>query len=819
MTFCSPSAQVAASHYPPPKNAVSAMLAPDRPAWRGLIGVLSALAILTGTVAGAATNNAATHPAEVIHRSVVEADIDEQVEALLAQMTMAEKVGQLRLMSIGQDLPRDAMLAAIARGEVGAVFNSVTAEGNRELQQAAVNDSRLGIPLFFAYDVVHGHRTQFPIGPGLASTWNTEAVERAASVMAREASADGLDATFAPVVDISRDPRWGRVAEGFGEDPYLVSQMARAMVRGLQGDDLSDPDRIMATVKHFALYGAVEGGRDYNVVDMSLLRMHQDFLPPYRAAIDEGAGAVMVALNTVNGVPASANTWLLRELLRDDWGFDGLVLSDHGAIDELMRHGVAANGPQAATLALAAGLDMSMADQHYQAALPALLSEGKIEMSRLDDAVRRVLRTKFRLGLFSDPFRRIGSPDQDPADIHDESRLHRSEALELARQSLVLLKNRDQTLPIPAGATVALVGPLADSAIDIMGSWSAAGRSEQAVTVRAGMLDLASQHEVELGYAQGANVLADPDIVESLNQLNWDQDEIELNPRGDAALIAEAVELAEQADVVVAVVGEARSMSHESSSRTSLTLPGQQTALIEALAATGKPLVVVVLSGRPLALTAVNEHADALIQAWYPGTEGGNAVAEVLYGMVNPSGHLPLSLPRSVGHLPAHYNVLALGRPYGGKGPGNYTSHYFDAKNGPLYAFGHGLSYTDFSLSPIRLSATTLGNGESATATVTLRNDGKTAGATVVQLYVRDEVAPVVQPIRSLRGFQRVQLQPGEEKDVEFEIDASTLAIVNAELERVAEPGSFLLRVGLSSDAGQEARLEWVGPAEVLATQ
>ncbi len=737
---------------------------------------------------------------------------DARMESLLAAMTLEEKTGQLRLLSIGADLPRDRMLEAIAQGQVGAVFNSVTPAGNRELQQAAVGHSRLGIPLFFAYDVVHGHRTQFPTGPGLASTWDPEQVRHAASVMAREASADGIDMTFAPVVDISRDPRWGRIGEGFGEDPYLASQMAQAMVAGLQGDDLADRDRIMATVKHFALYGAVEGGRDYNVVDMSPLRMHQDFLPPYRAAVAAGAGAVMTALNTVNGVPASANRWLLRDLLRDDWGFDGLVLSDHGAIDELMRHGVARDGADAAGLALGAGLDMSMADQHYAQSLPALVTSGQIDEATLDEAVRRVLRAKWQLGLFHDPFLRIGTPGDDPPEIHHESRLHREAARAVARQSLVLLENRSETLPLAANATVALVGPLADSAIDIMGSWSAAGVAAQAVTVKQGMLAQADKGGGTVQYARGANVVADPDVVDYLNRLNWDQPEVLQDERPASAMIDEALQLARRADVVVAVVGEARGMSHESSSRTSLTLPGHQQRLIDALAATGKPLVVVVMSGRPLALGHVAQAADALIQAWYPGTEGGHAVADVLYGVVNPSGHLPLSLPRSVGHLPSHYNALRLGRPYAGSGPGNYTSHYFDADNGALYPFGHGLSYSDFSLSPIRLSADQLGPGDTVRLSVTLRNPSTRRGATVVQLYVRDEVASVVQPVRSLRGFERVELAAGESREVVFEVGADTLAMVDASLAQVVEPGMFSLQVGLSSAAGPQATLEWTGP-------
>ncbi|MGE4337797.1 MAG: beta-glucosidase BglX [Pigmentiphaga sp.] len=725
-------------------------------------------------------------------------DREALLDHLIESMTIDEKIGQLRLISIGADMPHERLQEEVAAGRVGGTFNSVTRHDNRPLQEAAVERSRLGIPIYFAYDVVHGHRTIFPIGPGLASTWDPEAIALTGEVMAREAAADGLDMSFAPVVDITRDPRWGRTSEGFGEDPHLVSEIARAMVRSMQGGDPAQSDRIMASVKHFALYGAVEGGRDYNVVDMSRLRMYQDFLPPYRAAVEAGAGAVMVALNTINGVPASANRWLLRDLLRDEWGFQGVTVSDHGAITELLRHGVAADEAEAAQLALAAGLDMSMADTLYGQELPGLLERGEVKADWLDQAVRNVLRTKYDLGLFHDPYRRIGQAADDPVNVHDESRLHRADARRVAQQSLVLLENHDRALPLSPTAKVALVGPLADSQVDMLGSWSAAGRREQAVTLWQGMRE-AARPPGWVRLARGANITDDPAIVEYLNFLNWDTPEVVQDERDPQAMIAEAVALAHEADVIVAAVGEARGMSHESSSRTSLDIPASQQRLLEALAATGKPLVLVLLNGRPLDLGWAQEHAAAILEAWYPGTEGGHAIADVLYGDVNPSGKLPLSFPRSVGHIPAHYNHARLGRPFTEGKPGNYTSQYFDQPNGPRYAFGHGLSYTDFEVDGLRLSGPEVGTGQTLEAVATVSNTGDRPGATVVQWYLRDEAASVVRPVKELKHFERIELAPGESREVRLVVDDELLAFYNAELERVVEPGAFELQVGLNS--------------------
>ncbi len=729
------------------------------------------------------------------------------IDDLLRRMTLDEKIGQLRLVSIGGDMTKQRIAEEIAAGRIGASFNTVTPAENRPLQTAAVQRSRLKIPLFFAYDVVHGHRTAFPIPLGLASSWDMGAVELSARVAAVEASADGVDMTFAPMVDIARDPRWGRSSEGFGEDPYLVSEAARASVRGFQGASPAAADSIMAVVKHFALYGAVEGGRDYNTVDMSPLRMYNDYLPPYRAAIDAGAGGVMVALNSVNGVPATANTWLMNDLLRKDWGFHGIAISDHGAITELERHGVADSPRQAAKLALAAGIDLSMADQVYLAELPGLMRSGEVPMEVLDHAVREVLGAKWDMGLFADPFRRIGDGSQDPADVYADSRLHRAEARAVARQCLVLLENRNNTLPLKKAGTIALLGPLADAPMDMLGSWSAQGKWRQSVTVLRGLQDALAGSGARLLQARGANITDDPKVVEYLNFSNWDEVEVAQDPRPVADMIAEAVRVAQQADVVVAAVGESRGMSHESASRSSLDLPGSQRALLQALKATGKPLVLVLMNGRPLALNWEKANADALLETWYAGTEGGHAIADVLFGDHNPGGKLPVSFPRSIGQIPVYYNHLHIGRPFTPGKPGNYTSQYYEQgpDQGPLYPFGYGLSYTSFSVSEVTLSSATLARGARLEASVTVTNTGSRAGSTAVQLYIEDPVASVARPVKELKGFSRVSLQPGEQQVVRFAIGEEQLRFYNAQLQLVAEPGRFNVQIGLDSEAVQAA--------------
>jgi len=732
------------------------------------------------------------------------ADKQAFVDDLVRRMTLDEKIGQLRLISIGPEMPAKQLMQELAAGRVGGTFNSVNRAENRPLQEAAMR-SRLKIPMFFAYDVVHGHRTVFPISLGLASSWDMGVVEKAARVSAVEASADSVDATFAPMVDISRDPRWGRTSEGFGEDPFLVSQCARASVKGFQGSSPANADSVMAFVKHFALYGAVEGGRDYNTVDMSMQRMYQDYLPPYRAGLDAGAGGVMIALNSVNGQPATSNKWLLRDLLRKEWGFKGVTVSDHGAIDELLRHGVARDGREAAKLAIEAGVDMSMADSRYLEQLPSLVKSGEVPVRVLDDAVREVLGAKYDMGLFADPFRRIGKAADDPADIDAESRLHRTEAREIARKSLVLLENRNQTLPLKKSGTVAVIGPLADAPIDMLGSWSAGGKPKQSVTLLQGMRDaLAGKGNVV--HARGANITDDARVVGYLNFLNWDNPEVVQDKRSSGDMIEEAVRVARGADTIVVAVGETRGMSHEASSRSSLGLPGSQLTLLKALKSTGKPMVVVLMNGRPLTINWEKENADAILETWYAGTEGGHAIADVLFGDENPSGKLPLTFPRSLGQIPTYYNAPRIGRPFTpGKAP-NYTSQYFEEDYGPLYPFGYGLSYTTFSMSAVRLSAPTLARGGKLTASVTVKNTGNRAGETVVQLYLQGVVASTIRPLMELKDFRKVMLAPGETRVVEFPIDEDKLKFYDAKLNYVAEPGEFNVRVGFDSAEVKEAR-------------
>ena len=739
----------------------------------------------------------ASHQVLAAETSVPLENKDAFISNLMKQMTLDEKIGQLRLISIGPEMPRELIRKEIAGGNIGGTFNSITRAENRPMQDAAMR-SRLKIPMFFAYDVIHGHRTIFPIPLALASSWDMDAIGRSGRVAAKEAAADSLDLTFAPMVDISRDPRWGRSSEGFGEDTYLTSRIAKVMVKAYQGDAPNTADSIMASVKHFALYGAVEGGRDYNTVDMSPVKMYQDYLPPYRAAIDAGAGGVMVALNSINGIPATADTWLMNDLLRRDWGFKGLAVSDHGAIFELIKHGVARDGREAAKLAIKAGIDMSMNDTLYGKELPGLLKSGEIEQKDIDNAVREVLAAKYDMGLFKDPYLRIGKAEDDPADTYAESRLHRAEARDVARRSLVLLKNQNETLPLKKSAKIALVGPLAKAPIDMMGSWAAAGRPAQSVTLFDGMNALIGDKS-NLIYARGANITSDKKVLDYLNFLNFDAPEVVDDPRPANVLIDEAVKAAKDADVIVAAVGESRGMSHESSSRTDLNIPQTQRELIRALKATGKPLVLVLMNGRPLTILEENQSADAILETWFSGTEGGNAIADVLFGDYNPSGKLPVTFPRSVGQIPTYYNHLSIGRPFTPGKPGNYTSQYFDDTTGPLFPFGYGLSYTDFSLSDMALSSTTLNASGKLDASVMVKNTGKRDGETVVQLYIQDVTGSMIRPVKELKNFQKIMLKAGEQKVVHFTITEEELKFYNAQLKYAAEPGKFNVQIGLNS--------------------
>lgn len=731
---------------------------------------------------------------------------DAFVNQLLTKMTLDEKIGQLRLISVGPDTPKSAVRDMIEKGQVGAIFNTVTRQDIRAMQDQVMQLNRLKIPLFFAYDVVHGQRTIFPIPLGLAASWDLDAVSEVGRVSAYEAADDGLNMTWAPMVDVSREPRWGRISEGFGEDTWLSSQMGSTMVKAMQGKSPADRYAVMTSVKHFAAYGGIEGGRDYNTVDMSSQRLFQDYLPPYKASLDAGSGGVMVALNSLNGVPATADGWLLKTVLRDQWKFKGITISDHGAIKELLKHGVATDPEDAVRVALKSGIDMSMSDEYYSKYLPGLVKRGAVSMAEIDDAARHVLNVKYDMGLFNDPYSHLGPKESDPQDTNAESRLHRAEARDVARKSIVLLKNRLETLPLKRAGTIALIGPLADSQRDIMGSWSAAGVAKQSVSLLQGMRN-ATAGKATLLYAKGANISDNKGIQDFLNLY---EQAVSVDARSPQALIDEAVEKAKQADVIVAAVGEAQGMAHEASSRSELSIPASQQKLLAALKATGKPLVIVLMNGRPLTLVNEDRMADALLETWFSGTEGGNAIADVLFGDYNPSGKLPITFPRSVGQIPLYYNHLPTGRPYNFAKPNKYTSHYYDSVNGPLYPFGYGLSYTRFSVSPVKMSAATMPRNGTVEASVTVTNNGDRDGATVVQMYLNDPVASMSRPVKELRGFKRIMLKAGESQTVSFKIDVDALKFWNQQMQQVAEPGKFNVMIGLDSVRTQNAQFDYL---------
>ena len=729
---------------------------------------------------------------------------DAFVSDLLKKMTTDEKIGQLRLISVGPDNPKEAIRDMIKEGQVGAIFNTVTRPDIRAMQDQVMSLSRLKIPLFFAFDVLHGQRTIFPISLGLASTFNLDTVRTVGRVSAYEAADDGLNMTWAPMVDVSRDPRWGRVSEGFGEDTYLTSVMGRAMVEAMQGKSPAERYSVMTSVKHYAAYGAVEGGKEYNTVDMSPQRLFNDYLPPYKAGLDAGSGGVMVALNSINGTPATSNSWLLKDVLRKEWGFKGITISDHGAIKELINHGVASDPRDAVRVALNAGVDMSMSDEYYSKYLPELVKSGEVSMETLDDATRHVLNVKYDMGLFNDPYNHLGPKESDPKNTNDESRLHRGEARTVARESLVLLKNRLETLPLKKSGTIAVVGPLADSQRDIMGSWSAAGVKEQSVTVLQGMKNVAGD-KAKILYAKGASITDDKGMIDFLNLYEKAVPEEKRTPQ---QMIDEAVATAKQSDLVVAVVGESQGMAHEASSRTSIGIPESQRRLIAAMKATGKPLVLVLMNGRPLSLVRENQQADAMLETWFAGTEGGNAIADVLFGDYNPSGKLPMSFPRSVGQIPVYYNHLNTGRPYNADRPNKYTSRYFDEANGALFPFGFGLSYTTFSVSDVSLSAPTMTRDGKLAASVTVNNTGKREGAIAVQMYLQDVTASMSRPVKELKAFKKVTLKPGESQTVSFPIDVNALKFWNAQMKYDAEPGKFRVYIGEDSARVKQAEFE-----------
>lgn len=728
--------------------------------------------------------------------------MDAFISNLMSKMTLDEKIGQLNLPSIGFDVTGPIVSQdvdkKIKNGMVGGVFNTFTPEAVRKLQDMAVKQTRLGIPLIFGFDVIHGHKTIFPISLALACTWDMGLVEKSARIAAQEATADGLCWTFSPMVDIARDPRWGRVAEGSGEDPYLGSLIGKAMVKGYQGDDLTKNNTLMACVKHFALYGAAEAGRDYNTTDMSMVKMYNEYLPPYKAAVDAGSGSVMSSFNEINGIPATANKWLMTDLLRNQWGFTGMVVTDYTAINEMIEHGIGKDLKDVSALALNAGIDMDMVGEGLLLYTKELIQEGRVSEKTVDEACRRILEAKYKLGLFDDPYRYI-QEDRPGKEILTAE--NRAAAKEIAEQSMVLLKNDKQLLPLKAKGTIALIGPLADNRREMIGTWSAAGDWNKAVSVKEGILSQAG-NSVKVLTAKGCNLLTDRAFLEQISGPG------QVDPRTDDEMIAEAVATAGKADVVVAVLGEPASMSGEAASRSELGLPGRQLELLKALVGTGKPVVLVLMNGRPLTIEWEAANVPAILEAWHAGTEAGNAVASVLFGACNPSGKLSMTFPRNVGQIPLYYNHKNTGRPFGGNPNDKYKSRYLDVPNEPLFPFGYGLSYTTFAYSNLKLDKTNMSPSGSVQVSVTLTNTGKYDGAEVVQLYIRDRVGSITRPVKELKNFKKVFLKAGTSKVLTFTLTANDLAFYNQNLEFKAEPGTFDVFVGGSSASGLQASFE-----------
>jgi beta-glucosidase len=723
--------------------------------------------------------------------------MDAFVSNLMGKMTIDEKIGQLNLPAIGFDITGPVLSQGveekIQQGLVGGVFNTYTPSAVRKLQAYAITKTRLKIPLLFGYDVIHGHKTIFPIPLGLSSSWDMPLIEQTARAAADEASADGLNWVFSPMVDITRDPRWGRVSEGGGEDTWLGSQIAKAMIKGYQGESFAN-NTVMACVKHFALYGAVEAGRDYNVVDMSERKMFETYLPPYKAAVDAGAASVMSSFNEINGVPAAANQWLLTDVLRKLWGFDGMVATDYTAIMELMQHGVG-NEEQVAKLALEAGNDMDMVSEIFLKRLKQLVDEKKMDVSYIDLACRRVLEAKYKLGLFADPYKYV-SEQRAKTQIMNADKLQL--AKEAAEKSMVLLKNYNNALPLKANSNIAFIGPMVKDQRDLIGNWSGAGDWKKAI----GVWDaLQKQYPSNnFTYAKGCNILDNKALIDKLNPHDA---QIVLDSQTPQQLIDEAVAAANKASIAVVFLGEAFGMTGEAASRSDISLPENQVALLKALKATGKPIVLVLMNGRPLTLPWEDANMDAILETWFGGTRAGDAIADVLFCKYNPSGKLSMTFPRSVGQIPIYYSAKNTGRPIDEQQ--KYTSKYLDIQNTPLYPFGYGLSYTTFSYSAIKLDKTTISADGKLNATVTITNTGKLAGQETAELYIRDMIGSVTRPLKELKGFQKVFLQPGESKAISFTIGTDDLKFYDINMKYTYEPGDFKLFIGTSSQDVKEA--------------
>ena len=718
------------------------------------------------------------------------------IDGLMKKMTVEEKIGQLNLpvagwVPTGTTVSKDTE-DKIKSGKVGGMFGYYDPVRMKAIQKIAVENSRLKIPLFFGLDVIHGHRTIFPIPLGLAATWDMTLVEKSARIAAQEATAEGLNWTFSPMVDIARDPRWGRISEGNGEDPYLGSQIAKAMVRGYQGDDLSKNNSLMACVKHYALYGAAEAGRDYNTVDMSRSSMFNYYMPPYKAAVEAGAGSIMTSFNVVDEVPASANRWLMTDVLRNQWGFKGFVVTDYTAINEMSAHGLG-DLQTVSALALKAGVDMDMVGEGFLLTLKKSLNEGKVKMADIDLACRRILEAKWKMGLFKDAYGRLDESRPAKEIMTPENR---KAAREVASHSFVLLKNDMQILPLAkTGKTVAFVGPFADNHRDMLGTWVIGGEWEKSVSVMEGVKNVAPQ--LATLFAKGSNITDDTSFIHRLNFFN--QPRVTLDPISPETLLRNALETSAKADIIVAVLGESESMSGESSSRTDIGIPDSQRKLLEELVKTGKPVVLVLFTGRPLTLEWEDAHCAAILNVWAPGTEAGNAIADVLFGDVNPSGKLTATFPRSIGQIPLYYNHKPTGRPYNGSYQTKFQSNYLDSSNDPLYPFGYGISYSPFVYEEMKVSSAKLSGNGSLTASVKVSNTGKFAGEEVVQLYISDPVASISRPVKELKSFQKVMLKPGESKVVSFTVTPNDLKFYDNNLKYDWEPGEFKIGIGGNS--------------------
>lgn len=732
------------------------------------------------------------------------------VESLLAKMTLDEKIGQLNLPSSGDFTTGLAKSSDIGKkveqGLVGGLFNIKGADKIRAVQKVAVENSRLKIPLIFGMDVIHGYETTFPIPLGLAASWDMNLIQQSARVAAKEASADGINWTFSPMVDISREPRWGRVSEGSGEDPYLGSEIAKNMVYGYQGNDLSLSNTILACVKHFALYGAGEAGRDYNTVDMSHVRMFNEYFPPYKAAVDAGVASVMASFNEVDGVPATGSRWLQTEVLRNKWNFKGFVVTDYTGIPEMVDHGMG-DLQQVSALALKAGIDMDMVGEGFLTTLKKSLAEGKVTQAEIDMAAKRILESKYDLGLFDDPYR-YGDAKLAAKEVYNLE--NRNIARNAAAQSMVLMKNENQVLPLKKSGTVAVIGPLVNNSLNMAGTWSVAAKHDKAINLMQG-LQANYGKEVKFISAKGANIDYDAKLedIYAAHGKKTDRDN-----RSKEVLLKEAVDVANKADVVVLAIGESAEMSGESSSRTEITIPQSQIDLLNELKKTGKPIAVVLFTGRPLALTNMKDVPDAILNVWFAGSEAGNAISDVLFGKVNPSGKLPMTFPRSLGQVPIYYNAKNTGRPLAQDKVDKcqfdrFRSNYMDECNTPLYPFGYGLSYTKFNYSDVTVSNANPKGNQTIQASVTVTNSGNYDGAEVVQLYIRDLVGSITRPVKELKGFQKVMLKKGESKKITFDITPESLKFYNGDLKYDWESGEFDIMIGTNSEDVKHSKINW----------